>query len=636
MSLYKQLWLAIAFLMSLTFAGSFIVNCMSAKAYLEEQLYRKNIDNASALALSLSRAALDTTMIELHLNSQYDTGHYELIRLVDANGEVIAEQGDDSNYHEAPHWLIALFPIEAKAGIAQVSNGWQQVGTLTLISNSRFAYKQLWNNAKRSFYYFVLMAIAGSAIGTYLLQLIIQPLHRTVAHAEAIGERRFIITKEPRTLEFKAVIRSMNKLSQHVKHMLSEESLKLERLRQDIQHDKLTALFNREPILNQLRAFLKNEDETAHGAIVAIRVFDLFHLNKIRGRKTIDALLQHFGSALLTELIQRTNGVAGRLNGSDFLIVLPSEQNPQKTGNDFHSLLSNVCRELAIKDITLLASSTAYHAGENVGKILERLDSVIESAAAADTSECVYVICDLPEGEQKKPLNWQAFLERALKEHRFILESFPVVNTTSELIHSEAPLRLIQEGDTPMVAGMFMPHISRLGMGTKLDLWVAELALKQIKSSGLALSINLSASILSEPQAMETLAELLKSNPDCTEQLWLEIPEYGAFQNMAGFRVLCHLLKPLKCKIGIEHVAKEVTRIGEIHDLGLDFVKIDRSIIHDIDSTTAYQVFLRGLCSIVHSIGLSAIAEGVETKEEWLTLIDLGIDGGTGIYFPRK
>ena len=59
MSLYKQLWLSIVAMMTLAFVGSFVVSNLSAKAYLEEQLYLKNLDNANSLALSLSSTQPD-------------------------------------------------------------------------------------------------------------------------------------------------------------------------------------------------------------------------------------------------------------------------------------------------------------------------------------------------------------------------------------------------------------------------------------------------------------------------------------------------------------------------------------------------------------------------------------------------
>ena len=127
MSLYKQLWLAIAFLMGLAFLSGFVVSCLSAKAYLSEQLYRKNLDNVSSLALSLSSEERDPLTMELFINAQYDSGHYQYIRLEDTDGKLIAGQTDEGEMKAAPQWLMALFPIEVEPGIAQVTP-WLETG----------------------------------------------------------------------------------------------------------------------------------------------------------------------------------------------------------------------------------------------------------------------------------------------------------------------------------------------------------------------------------------------------------------------------------------------------------------------------------------------------------------------------
>ncbi len=185
-----------------------------------------------------------------------------------------------------------------------------------------------------------------------------------------------------------------------------------------------------------------------------------------------------------------------------------------------------------------------------------------------------------------------------------------------------------------MTAGQFMPHLSRFELAAELDLIVAELAIEKLHSvSDCNIGINLSTQLLKQPEMMIRLADSLHKAAEVTERLWIELPEFGVYQQLEGFQSLCQLLKPLKCKLGIEHVGSEVARIGELHDIGLDFVKIDRALIHDIHNNTSNQVFLRGLCTIVHSIGLTAIAEGVDCEQEWLALADLGLDGGTGRYF---
>jgi len=636
MSLYKQLWLAIAFLMSLALAGSFIVGCLSAKIYLEEQLYRKNIDNASSLALSLSAQARDKMMTELFINSQFDTGHYQFINLVDLNGNTIAAQFDNSHFFEAPAWLISLFPINAKPGVAQVSNGWQQIATLTLSSHTKFAYRQLWDNAKLLFYYFALMSLVSGVLGSVLLRVLTRPLHKAVDHAKAISERRFITTEEPYTLEFRAVIRSMNTLSEHVKSMLHEESSKLEKWRKDMQHDKVTGLLNREPILNHLDAFLQHDDENSDGAIILVRIAELYELNQQLGRSAIDILLNRFGELLQLESKKRTQGlgIAGRLSGSDFVILLPGKSDiAENKGRQLHENLKRICRENGMDEIKLYAASTVYHPGESAAKIIQYTESILANSSSPDSASCVHIEPSSVASNKLNTHNWQQYLVSALDEKRFQLEYFPVHSRQENLLHLEAPVRLVQEDNSLINAGKFMPHISRLGLGTRLDLLVTELALKEIERNKIPVGINFSSSLLNDPPMIAKISETIKRYSTLAERLWLEVPEYGVFQNIKGFGTLCQSLKPLNCKIGIEHVGQEIRHIGKLHDLGLDYVKIDRSIIHSINTKTSYQVLVRGLCTIVHSIGLQAIAEGVDNYDDWQMLIELGVDGGTGKYF---
>jgi hypothetical protein len=98
MSMYRQFWLAIITCMLLAFGGSLIASMLSARAYLESQLSIKNSDNAAALALSMSQSNPDAVMIELTVAALFDSGHYELVRVVDPK---------DGRLPNAPvgHWI---------------------------------------------------------------------------------------------------------------------------------------------------------------------------------------------------------------------------------------------------------------------------------------------------------------------------------------------------------------------------------------------------------------------------------------------------------------------------------------------------------------------------------------------------
>ena len=222
MTLNRQLWLAISLLMAIAFIGSFVVSSLSAKTYLQQQLYLKNVDNANSLALTLSASDADSVTMELMLNAQFDTGHYRYIRFIDASGNTLIERIDNEQSDAAPEWLARIFPIEPETGVAHVSNGWQQLGTLTLQSDNRFAYKELWTNTKRLCGYFVIAALLAGIIGSLTLRNIISPLKRVVDQANAMEQRRFITLPSPSILEFKTLTQAMNSLASRIKQMLAE------------------------------------------------------------------------------------------------------------------------------------------------------------------------------------------------------------------------------------------------------------------------------------------------------------------------------------------------------------------------------------------------------------------------------
>ena len=118
MSMYRQLWLAIIISMLLALGGSLLASMLSARGYLQSQLSVKNTDNASALALSLSQSNPDAVSVELAVSALFDSGHYELIRVIDPDGKTIVERTAPLGELDAPAWFVRLLPIQATPGLA--------------------------------------------------------------------------------------------------------------------------------------------------------------------------------------------------------------------------------------------------------------------------------------------------------------------------------------------------------------------------------------------------------------------------------------------------------------------------------------------------------------------------------------
>ncbi len=635
MSLIKQLWLAIVLLMLIAFGGSFLVSSLSAKAYLQQQLLLKNRDNATLLASVLQQMPKDPVSIELLISAQFDTGYYERIELIGPRGEKIVELASEESDAGVPAWFVSMLHIDARPGIAQVQDGWKQFGTLKLSSHTRFAYRELWSSTLRLLSWFLAAALLAGIAGTLLLRAILRPLDDVVEQAEAIGARRFITTPEPATREFQSVVRSMNALARRVRQMLEEESVRLDQLRREAHNDAVSGLFNRSHFLARVEAVLEREDAGAQGVLVIARLLDLNELNRNQGWAVMDSLIRRFAQNLRALEPSSAEWVFGRLNGSDFAVLAAGADDPGQLARRVNEALHMLARELDLEAVCRLpTAASAYRYGDALGPLLGRVDSALVAAAAEDGNPVQIASAEqsaIEKGARADLAGWRRCLDGALSTGHLKLQSYPVVDSSGNYLHGECVARLRGSANEDwMPAGEFMPWLARAGFSSRLDEMVIDLAIERLRNGADDLCINLSAQAMNDAVLVHRIAGRLAAAPELSRRLWLEVPEHGVFQHLEHFRILCAMLKPVGCRLGIEHVGHQVSRIGQLHDLGLDYIKIDASFVRNLDHNQANQVFLRGLALIAHSIGLSAIAEGVHSEAEFQMLVELGFDAATG------
>ncbi len=630
MSLIKQLWIAIAVVMSLSFGGSLVVSTLSARHYLEQQMLVKNLDNATSLALSLSQMPKDPVTVELQVAAQFDAGHYRLIRLTDPRGELIVERAYEGGAVGAPEWFARLVPIDTQAGVAQVQDGWRQYGTLSLESHTRYAYESLWSGTLMLLAWFVAGGALTGLAGTLLIKYITRPLGRVVAQAEAIGGRRFVTTEEPRTAEFRSVVRAMNTLSDRVRSMLNEEARRLEQLRRLHQHDELTGLLNRTQFLNQLDTALTRDDAQSGGMLAIARLGELEQLNRLLGRPQADRLLQEIGACFQAVAEAHEAWEAGRLNGTDFALLACGAAEVDEICARLRAGLDGIMDAWAAQAaLRLPLGATPLASGEARAHLLARVDGALAAAEQQGERALRLAAADTEPPAHTDLADWRQALLTALDTEGVQLGAYPVVATDGRILHFEAPMRLHVDGRWQN-AGYFMPWAARLGLMARLDTAVLQAALRQVGEAEHALGINLSVESLRDAAFRSELFASLQSAPAAATRLWIEVPEYGVLHHQAEFRALCLALKPLGCKVGIEHVGRQFGRIGDLHDLGLDYLKIDASMVRGIEGDAGNQNVLRGLCVVAHAIGLTVIAEGVCSNDEIDTLTALGVDGMTG------
>lgn len=627
MSLIKQLWLTIVVLLLLAFGGSLFIGVTTSRAYIEQEVEIKNRDNANALALTMSQMEKDPVTIGLLLAAQFDTGHYRRIELRDPEGGVIDLREGPETVPEVPGWFVDLVRFEVAPGRAVIQDRWNQYGTLILESQHSFAYRSLWRSTLELMGWFALAGVLSLALAALIVRGIRRPLRRVVEQARDIGNRRFTTSPEPRTRELREVVQAMNQLSGSVAEMLGRESERLDLLRKRLQHDAVSGVLNREAFMHQLRIMLESNNRRATGTLLLVRVARLGEVSEALGHADTDKLLHDLAQSLEQLGEVRGEGIAGRLSGTDFALLIPASTDTAAIGQELTQRLAALKEQQAIR-LGLPSALIAYAQGDRPRALLASLDGALSTAEnRGDLAQLV------AEGQQRLPLyqshtEWRQALTQALDDGVY-LGRFPVLDAEGKLLHLECPARLRLKGEW-RPAGIFMPWISRLGLDARLDLAVARETLREINRHGKPLGINLSPASVRDGRFVMDLSGLLQSNREAARQLWIEVPEAMVIHDLESFRSLCRQLQPFGCKLGLEHVGREFRRISDLKDLGLAYLKIDASLVRGIGDSPERQTLLRGMATLCHSIGILAIAEGVDSLQESELVHELGIDGVTG------
>jgi EAL domain-containing protein (putative c-di-GMP-specific phosphodiesterase class I)/GGDEF domain-containing protein len=632
MSLIKQLWLAILFTLTLVSTGSFILSTLSSKNYLEEELQTRNIDNVTSLALSMSQMEKDPITLELLLAAQFDSGHYRYIGLFDPNGKLIFERVNANSQTKAPKWFTKLVPIKVQAGVADVQNSWKQYGSLTLESDISFAYDKLWDATLLIALWTFLIGLLACYIGGKILRKILSPLNDVVNQAKAIGEDRFITITEPKTLEFKAVVREMNNLSNRIKETVTKESSRLDVLRHKNNYDDVTGLMNRDYFINTIEATI-SQDEYNEGALVICRLSNLKQIDETLGYPQANAILKLIGGTLTNACENDKNLFAGRLSGTEFAIFCKETSDEFKLATNLKKRVSEAAEmnnpELMARFLVVTTKARKMDESASLFKMLEFILNL--SGLSEENYLRVVNASSITSTESNYLYEWKTSLNEALSKKRIKLEHYPVISTEGALIHNESPVRLqLEENGQWLCAGEFIHWATELNLIKAIDELVLEVAITLLIQDPKPICLNVSGTAMCDRKYSQKAAKLIKQKLKDPSLLSFEVSETAAFDNLGEFKYFSSKLIAAGAQVGIEHVGMRISRLGELHDIGMSFIKFDASIVRGIDTNETNKTLLRGLCMVTHSIGLQAIAEGVNTLDEIESLKEIGIDGVTG------
>jgi EAL domain-containing protein (putative c-di-GMP-specific phosphodiesterase class I)/GGDEF domain-containing protein len=452
-----------------------------------------------------------------------------------------------------------------------------------------------------------------------------------VEQAHRFSEKRFMMLPVPRTVEFAKVVTAMNSLANRFKSIIEDGNKRLDELRYKSQHDDLTGMPNNGAFESLLDAQLKYRDSEGHNVLFMVKIFGMNEISLRLDKQKVNNIIIDFARVLedFTKQIEGryTDVRFGRLSGSEFSILLTEAEDIKQLSDILVDVLRTFKgRSRELFDLYVLHAGVYLAPYESRSALMRRVNTLLIQASKERALALLdnKLTIDAPYSDE---IEWRNALNRALKDSVQSV-TFPVVRKDGSAIHYQALMGLELDNEVRK-AGYFVHWARKLDMLPQIDLRMIEFIIAKLEQEEYVYdyAVLLSYETMACEITLQRICQILTEHGETAKHLCLEVRESVASGNFELFRHFTQTLKETGCKVGLKRVGDSFSTLLDLQELGLDYIKIDSAFVFNVSMNVSNQNFLRGLCSLAHSLGIVVIADGVTSREDADALYDHGFDG---------
>lgn len=394
----------------------------------------------------------------------------------------------------------------------------------------------------------------------------------------------------------------------------------------------------RRALLHALENAIQRRRKRAAPVAVLLLSIDRFKL--INGRLGFGAAdeVLHAVARLCREIVGR-RGKVGRFGADEFLAVL--DRTDRRGAVDLAERLRVAVESAVIRTSRQPASVTASIGialypddADNAATLLLAADEALEHARAAGRNRAVEAA-----RVERHGLRMASTLEAALRENRIVPAYQPIVDLHSgAIVGEEALARIVTTDGAAIEAEEFIDVAMQFQLTHRLDHCIALRLLQRASDTACLSFFNVSADLLRRPHLLEDLLNRMQSacaRRDCTAHpIVIEVTERELLGNRGHVREHLAPFLALGVKLALDDFGSGYSSFQYLADFPVSFVKIDGHLTQRLHEPKV-ATLVRGIGRIAHDLGVTTLAEYVETAPQAEALCDAGVDWGQGYYYGK-
>lgn len=409
--------------------------------------------------------------------------------------------------------------------------------------------------------------------------------------------------------------------------------------------DPLTGLPNRRYLNDHLEDIIQRITE--QNKLGAFIYFDLDNFKSIN-----DTIGHDVGDQVLIKIAQRLathtsdSDVVMRLGGDEFVIAVTEADNIEEIRHKAQTILNCTQQTISInhrefKQSTSLGITLIPHHGSQLLQLMQCADVALYEAKRRGKNQ--YVIFDESMRQNTIDMhNEELALAKAIDEEQLILHFQPQFDLElNKIIGAEALVRWDHPEKGLVYPDNFIPLAEQSGQILELGNYVIRKSFEYLahrEKLGLypiLLHINLSSLQLNDPNLVPYVKQMIQQYQIPGHYIGFEITETTLLTDINQAQKTLEQFKLLGICIAIDDFGTGFSSLGQLKNLPVDLLKIDRSFVRDLESDKDDRMMVEAIIAMAHKLDIMVIAEGVETLEQLNMLRSFQCDLGQGYYISR-